>query len=243
MVRPSTPRRRSRALAGRSAACRGAIPSAATALIPCPTARPLMERRVLIAVFLSFLVLYGYQAFFVPPPPPTPASQARQPPRPRRQQPPSRHRAATPAPPPNRRLRLRRPSVVGETAEREIVVDTATVRRRLTNRGGRILHWRLKEYRDDQGEPVDLVPSALPAGSADAVLAARGRRRDHRAPEQRAVSGTATRRPRRRATRRRRRSSSSSKMPRAARAEGIPLRPGELRRHASRRRSRATASR
>ena len=34
-----------------------------------------MERRVLIAVFLSFLVLYGYQALFVPPPPATPETQ------------------------------------------------------------------------------------------------------------------------------------------------------------------------
>ena len=67
--------------------------------------------------------------------------------------------------------------VVGEPAEREIVVDTATTEATLTNRGGRILHWRLKEYRDSQGEPLDLVPSALPARSADAVLAARGRRR------------------------------------------------------------------
>jgi len=53
--------------------------------------------------------------------------------------------------------------VVAETAEREIVVDTATVTATLTNRGGRVLHWRLKEYRDARGEPVDLVPSALPA--------------------------------------------------------------------------------
>src|SRR5450759_1052776 len=30
-----------------------------------------MERRVLIAVLLSFLVLYGYQALFPPPPDPT----------------------------------------------------------------------------------------------------------------------------------------------------------------------------
>ena len=31
-----------------------------------------------------------------------------------------------------------------------------------TNRGGRVLHWRLKDYRDDHGRPVDLVPSGLP---------------------------------------------------------------------------------
>ena len=32
-----------------------------------------------------------------------------------------------------------------------------------TNRGGRLLHWRLKAYRDNRGEPVDLVPGGLPA--------------------------------------------------------------------------------
>ena len=34
--------------------------------------RRTMERRVLLAVFLSFLVLYMYQAIFVPPPPDAP---------------------------------------------------------------------------------------------------------------------------------------------------------------------------
>ena len=35
-----------------------------------------------------------------------------------------------------------------------------------TNRGGRLHHWRLKIYRDNRGEPVDLVPSGLPATEA-----------------------------------------------------------------------------
>jgi YidC/Oxa1 family membrane protein insertase len=52
--------------------------------------------------------------------------------------------------------------VIGDTAEREIVVETATVTATLSNRGGRIVRWQLKEYRDARGEPVDLVPSALP---------------------------------------------------------------------------------
>ena len=42
-------------------------------------------------------------------------------------------------------------------------METATVQATLSNRGGRIVRWRLKDYRDDRGEPVDLVPSALPA--------------------------------------------------------------------------------
>ena len=125
-----------------------------------------MERRVLIAVFLSFLVLYGYQALFVPPPaqdtpaaPPAPSSPApgdavgppTAPPAP-----------AAPAVPDAPAAAV----VVGDAAEREIVVDTATVEATLTNRGARILHWRLKNYRDSNGEPVDLVPSALPPEQA-----------------------------------------------------------------------------
>jgi YidC/Oxa1 family membrane protein insertase len=51
----------------------------------------------------------------------------------------------------------------GETAEREIVVDTATVQVVLTNRGGRVLHWRLKAFQDQSGNQVDLVPTDVPS--------------------------------------------------------------------------------
>src|SRR6188474_3513375 len=120
-----------------------------------------MERRVLIAVFLSFLVLYGYQTLFVPPPPATtetPSAAA-----PVAASPAAENAPATPAPveqPPVPAVAAT-PVIVGDAAEREIVVDTATTAATLTNRGGRITHWRLKQYRDSQGEPVDLVPSAL----------------------------------------------------------------------------------
>jgi YidC/Oxa1 family membrane protein insertase len=127
-----------------------------------------MERRVLIAVFLSFLVLYGYQALFVPPAPPpatqTPSPQATPPVAPTQPgdstgAPAAGAPGATVAPVPDVPAAA---VIVGDTGEREIVVDTATAEATLTNRGGRILHWRLKEYRDSQGDPVDLVPSALP---------------------------------------------------------------------------------
>ena len=54
-------------------------------------------------------------------------------------------------------------TLTSEPSEREIVVDTATVQAVFSNRGGRIVRWRLKEYLDSQGNPVDLVPSGLPA--------------------------------------------------------------------------------
>jgi len=122
-----------------------------------------MERRVLIAVILSFLVLYAYQSLFVPPPPPrgSQEGQAAQPAPPESSAPapapaaPDTTAAAPPAQAPAA-------AVVGETAEREIVVETATVLATLSNRGARIVRWQLKQYRNMNGEPMDLVPTALP---------------------------------------------------------------------------------
>jgi len=123
-----------------------------------------MERRVLIAVFLSFLVLYGYQSIFVPPAPEQPAGQAAGNTTPAAQQPAAV--STPPAPTPAAPAADATPApaaVIGDAAEREIVVETATVRAVLTNRGGRVLRWHLKEYLDASGQPVDLVPSDVPA--------------------------------------------------------------------------------
>jgi YidC/Oxa1 family membrane protein insertase len=120
-----------------------------------------MERRVLLAVFLSFLVLYAYQALVVPP---APAVDRQEPPRAGPGAPveaPAPPPAAAPAPPPAP-VEAAPAAVVSDAAEREIVVETATVRATLSNRGARILRWQLKEYRDSSGEPVDLVPSDVP---------------------------------------------------------------------------------
>jgi YidC/Oxa1 family membrane protein insertase len=120
-----------------------------------------MERRVLLAVILSMAVLYAYQAFFAPPPPdqskpaqsPAATTAPATPPQPGVVTPPVVAAVTTPAP------RV----LVADAAEREIVVNTADVEAVLTNRGGRLLHWRLKQYFDDNGQPVDLVPSGVPA--------------------------------------------------------------------------------
>src|SRR5262245_58664412 len=129
-----------------------------------------MERRVLIAIVLSFVVLYFYQAYLAPhtPPQARPAASSSAP--------------ATPAEAPSSSSTVptspaetgpavtngpREPqAVVSDTAEREITVETANVTAVFTNRGGRLLHWRLKDYRDNGGEPLDLVPSGLPASEA-----------------------------------------------------------------------------
>lgn len=137
-----------------------------------------MERRVLLAISLSFLVLFLYQTFVMPPPVRPPergdAGEASEP--------------AVPAVP-AAGLAEGEPTgvaasaahgspggaeedgaasaarvVVGDVAEREIVVETALVRAVLTNRGARVVSWVLKAYRGESGEPLELVPRGLPNG-------------------------------------------------------------------------------
>jgi len=113
-----------------------------------------MERRVLLAISLSFLVLFAYQSFF-PPPEPTPASPApivagTDRPAPAGSAAPASAAPATPAV----------AALTADTSEREFVVETTTVRAVFTNRGARLKRWELKAYRELSGKPVDLVPAA-----------------------------------------------------------------------------------
>jgi YidC/Oxa1 family membrane protein insertase len=118
-----------------------------------------MERRVLVAVFLSFLVLYAYQAFLVPPlqeeapiasedvggtaaPAPTPVAPA---------VPVPAALAAAPV----------ASATVTEAFEREIVVNTGVVEAVFSNRGAQLTNWRLRDYLIDTGESLDLVPTRL----------------------------------------------------------------------------------
>jgi YidC/Oxa1 family membrane protein insertase len=119
-----------------------------------------MERRVLIAIVLSFLVIYLYQALLVKPvPKPSPASQG--------QTSPASTGATTPPPAspveaasPNEPSPPAAPSaspVLADTTERDVRIETAEVIATFTNRGGRLKSWRLKHFADEKGEPVELV--------------------------------------------------------------------------------------
>jgi YidC/Oxa1 family membrane protein insertase len=138
-----------------------------------------MERRVLIAITLSFLVLFLFQRFVMPPPAPaavpaatatgTTAGQAAGNTTPQASAAPNAvaGEARTDTTEAAKREGVpQAPSVpaiastVSETAAREIVVETSKVRAVFSNRGAKIVHWVLKEYRDDRGEPLDLVPSS-----------------------------------------------------------------------------------
>ena len=126
-----------------------------------------MEKRVLLAVFLSFLVLYVYQTLLEPPPVPQAVAD--------RQATPSAAAPTQSLPVPNavsEALRRRpeeiapvdRPApepLVADTVARDIVVDSDFFRATFTNRGGELISWQLKEYLKD-GTPVELVPRDLP---------------------------------------------------------------------------------
>ena len=119
-----------------------------------------MERRIFIAILLAALVMYGWQVLFPPPAPPERAATQQIQPAPAAPTTPAAPPAAAPAPV---AAEATPDAITSEASEREIVVETATVQAVLSNRGGRVLHWRLKDYRDGAGDPVDLVPSNLPA--------------------------------------------------------------------------------
>src|SRR5690349_21260612 len=121
-----------------------------------------MERRVFIAVLLSFVVLYTYQTYFAPAPakPPAAAAPAATGANPATASAPA---AAEVAAEPSATSEPAPAAVLGETQAREITVETPTARIVFTNRGGRVLHWYLKTYQDsDRPSNVDLIPSELP---------------------------------------------------------------------------------
>ena len=136
-----------------------------------------MERRVLLAITLSFLVLFLFQRFVMPPPAPLPSNasapattpaNASTPLTPGTQAPstsaPGTTAPGTSAPTqaPSGTQALEAPAVastVGESSAREVIVETSKVKATFSNRGGVITHWIMKEFRNDSGQPLDLVPS------------------------------------------------------------------------------------
>jgi YidC/Oxa1 family membrane protein insertase len=117
-----------------------------------------MERRVLLAIFLSFLVLWGYQAM-VPKPVPKPAANATGTATPVQGAPGGSVTlnptvpARTAAPP--------APNALGAPGEREVRVETRDVIAVFTNRGARLRSWRLKHFFDQKKEPLELVANEL----------------------------------------------------------------------------------
>ncbi|MBZ5639727.1 MAG: membrane protein insertase YidC [Acidobacteriia bacterium] len=119
-----------------------------------------MEKRAVIAIALSFIVLLGWYWLFPAPKPSAPAT------------PPVAGSRAAPAPVAPAAPKPAEPTAVAAASEpgptaravaaekaETIRVETAVCEVVLTNKGGRVLSWRLKGYSDSADQPVELVPA------------------------------------------------------------------------------------
>ena len=126
-----------------------------------------MERRVLFAIFLCFLVLYLWQSLVVKPvPKPVPgtipattAGSAQASGAAALSLPSSAGARPTPEAPSAAPTAPAAAAVVGDTAERDIRVETGNVTAVFTNRGARLKSWKLKHYLDTQKQPQELIES------------------------------------------------------------------------------------
>jgi YidC/Oxa1 family membrane protein insertase len=141
-----------------------------------------MERRVLLAIFLAFIVLYTWQALFVKPVP-KPGPESAQATSVSSPSPVAPAGASGPAeaPLPSVSAKPSAPlaaALVADTAERDVRVETRDVIAVFTNKGARLKSWRLKHYLDQQRQPQELIehlasqplPFTMRAGS-DATTA------------------------------------------------------------------------
>lgn len=113
-----------------------------------------MEKRVFLAILLSFGILAVYQTYLVPPPPTVPAAE--------QSAATSSPSAPTPAATPEATSAPAAPADPAVPA-REIVVETDTVTAVFTTEGASLKSWKLKQYLNDQKQPLELIPVELPA--------------------------------------------------------------------------------
>ncbi|HUT07778.1 MAG TPA: membrane protein insertase YidC [Candidatus Latescibacteria bacterium] len=126
-----------------------------------------MEKRLIFAIVLSFLVLMGYQYFIsktnkpvVPPVEDLSATPAA--PLPGTAGAVQQSRADAPAeakPAPAEAVPAPDLGAVAGQAETDVVVETSLFKAVWTNKGGVLKSWKLKNYKNSQKEDLDLVPA------------------------------------------------------------------------------------
>jgi YidC/Oxa1 family membrane protein insertase len=133
------------------------------------------ERRLLLAVALSLLVLTAYSLLFAPAPPPaSPAPPVAAAPSPA----PTGVPAAATGPAEAPETRAPSPAVADEQ-ERRVEVRAGEYTVAFTNRGARLVSWTLSRYRDARGRPEEMIPAQgagvrpLDVETGDAALDAR----------------------------------------------------------------------
>ena len=117
-----------------------------------------MERRVLIALFLSFLVVFAYQSFF---PPAKPKPQPQQGTTSETSATAGQSQASGNAAGASTANAALAAELVVAGQEETTTFDLANVVAVFTNRGGRLKSWKLKKYRDPSGQPLELIDSEI----------------------------------------------------------------------------------
>jgi YidC/Oxa1 family membrane protein insertase len=130
-----------------------------------------MEKRVFLAILLSFGVLAAYQAFFAPPPAPvTPPAAASvvtpgiTTPGQTLSTPATVAPGATPGAAPVEASHPTASPLVADDAAHDIVVETDSIRAVFTSAGATLKSWTLKRY-PEGGAPLEFVPRDLPPGT------------------------------------------------------------------------------
>jgi len=120
-----------------------------------------MEKRVLLAIVLSFLILILYQAFFIkkqpqPEVPPESITDIEKTPE---ERPAEKETLSPPAIPEERETAEEEKDLqpISAQAEEEILIDTSLYQAVWSNRGGVLKSWKLKEHTDENKEDLDLV--------------------------------------------------------------------------------------
>ncbi len=118
-----------------------------------------METRALLAFVLSVVILVGYQLLFAPAPEPPTAGSEASPPTTIDQPLAAQVQAAG-------QEMSRAPRAARKRPERLVEVQTDLFRAVFTSAGGRLLHFELSQYDDEQGKPLDMVAAdgLLPLG-------------------------------------------------------------------------------
>ncbi len=121
-----------------------------------------MEKRILLAIVLSFLVLVLYQILFVKKAPPKPSLEEAQvmEKKPKTEAPPEIQ--IPPAVTPQEKERKEEEKTqepISEEIQQQILIDTSLYQAVWNNKGAVLRSWRLKEYKDDRKEDLELVSS------------------------------------------------------------------------------------
>ncbi|MDE3157118.1 MAG: membrane protein insertase YidC [Acidobacteriota bacterium] len=124
-----------------------------------------MEKRVLLAIFLSFLVLYAFQGLFETPKPKpktTPAAAGKAVPGKTAVTGIPAAQAGKTAGSTAREAAQQAPAagstaLVSASQAEDIRVETDAVEAVFTNKGGELKSWKLKHYKDREGKPLELV--------------------------------------------------------------------------------------